>query len=667
MIYDTQTSNISFLQMSVTLKTENIKNNKFMLVLYNEELQGRDPFTETDPYYQSLMVDEISRNPWYFFREVARVPQEGSTEGIPFQLNVGNMAAAYCCFHNISHLLVLPRQVGKTVVEVMFSLWCFLFAATYCKETYLHKAQSGSVDNLRRLKDYKELLPRWLLQLVTTKNDKDNLETKSSEIRHNTIVALSSAANDSAADKLGRGSSTAMVYMDEFAFLERNKIVMDALIPAWATSSEVAKRNGAPYGIRITTTPNSLSLPQAAYCFNQIKQPAYQFANTFYDIPESEIEDFVAKNSSNDFVYIEFSWQECGKTKEWFDKQCRKIADTAIIKRELLCVWPESADGNVFTEDELEAIKYFCKKPVTRLMVNGYEIKFFEQIKPQKNYIISCDVAGGLSLDRSIMLFIDPEDFRVVGLFQNEKIGIDNFKELIREIMTMYFSHAILNIENNSYGLGIVDELSKDPYIMDRMLRETVERLGEKRISDGSIQKTKTKRVVYGTSTNSQSRKLMFEMLPAIVRDEPQVFACEEFYSELKNLVRNPRTGKVEARAGAHDDIIMAYLITRYSIAYGKCFRDVFHICSVPTPSNAKYDQGSVSEFYGNFGNFIDQVNAMDTVNTTGDMSDTEMIRYLKHLRALDSDEYNPYENPETQQQQRQNRLFSFISKLNDM
>lgn len=669
MIYDISTKNLSFVRMAKKLKTlYNVRNNKFMLELYNEELQGIDPFTVTDPYTQALIVDEITRNFWYFLREVARVPQEGSDTGISFQLNIGNMAAAYCCYHNISHMLVLPRQVGKTVVEVMFSLWVFLFAGQYIKETYLHKAQSGSVDNLRRLKQYKELLPQWLVALVSTSNDKDNLETKSSELRHNTIVALSSAANDSAADKLGRGSSTAMVYLDELAFLERNEIVMNALIPAWATSSEVAKRNGAPYGIRITTTPNSLALPHAAYCHNKIKAKAYRFTNSFYDIPEAELETFVRKNSGNDFVYIEFSWQECDKTQDWYDKQCRLIGDAGIIKRELLCVWPESSEGNIFTEEELDAIKYWCKSPVNTMTINGYEIQFFEHPNLRKNYIISCDVAGGLSLDRSIMLFIDPEDFRVVGLFQNERIGVDNFKELIRETVSMYFTHALLNIENNSYGLGIVDALSKDPLIMDRMVRETVERLGEKKISNGSIQKTKTKRIVYGTSTTSESRKLMFEMLPAIVRDEPQVFVADEFYSELKNLVRNPRTLKVEARTGAHDDIIMAYLITRYAIMYGKCFRDTFHICTVPTPSNARYDEGSTSQFYGNFGNFIDSVNAMDAI--TNDMDTDGMINYLKHLREIENrnnNGINPYENPEQQQKNRQANLINFISKLNDL
>ena len=114
--------------------------------------------------------------------------------------------------------------------------------------------------------------------------------------------------------------------------------------------------------------------------------------------------------------------------------------------------------------------------------------------------------------------------------------------------------------------------------------------------------------------------------------------------------------------------IFMAYLITRYAIMYGKCFRDTFHICTVPTPSNARYDEGSTSQFYGNFGNFIDSVNAMDAI--TNDMDTDGMISYLNHLREIENrnnNGINPYENPEQQQKNRQANLINFISKLNDL
>lgn len=613
MIYDVNTNNKSFLEMAYFLKTQGIKNNKFMLALNDPDLSGVDVYSPNLTAMQKTKIyTECCINWWYFLREVAKVPEQGSNTGVSFQLNVGNMAAAYCCNHNVSHILILPRQVGKTVVEVTFSVWAFYFAATYSKETYLHKAQSGSVDNLKRFKDYKELLPDWLQHIIATSGDKDNLEEKESKLRHNTIVALSSAANDSAADKLGRGSSTPMVYFDEFAFLERNDIVWAALIPAWATASGVAKRNGSPYGIRITTTPNNLSLPQAQFCYFKIMQRAYRFAYSFYDIPIEEIDDFVSKNSDNDFVYIEYTWQECGKSKDWYVAQCRKNPDRTIIKRELENVWPEASEGSIFTEQQLDLIKYYVKPAVTDINVNGYQISFFENPDLRMNYILSCDVSGGLSLDRSVMAIIHPEDFHIVGLFVNARISTDAFYDLIYAVATNYFIHSIINIENNSYGLAILDRLVKTT-LEPRLYCEYVERQGEKILESGTVVKQKRKKLVYGTNTNNKSRDLMYQMLPCIVDDEPEVFISDQFYSEIKNLCRVKN--KVEARQGAHDDIIMAYLITRYSIAYGNGFKDRFGIMPIKSKANIHDGHSTLNNISSSFVNILDDVNTINNNN----------------------------------------------------
>lgn len=658
MIYDINTKNMSFLKMSYELKKHNVQNNKFMLALFDEDLVGVDPYSENlSPILKAKIYAEVCRNYWYFLREVAKVPQEGNSQGIMFQLNLGNMAAAYCGKNNISHILVLPRQQGKTVVEVMLSLWVFEFSGTFINETYLHKNQAGSVDNLSRFKKFRELLPTWLTTLTSDYQDKDNLEEKFSQKRKNRIQALSSAANDMAADKLGRGSSTAMVYMDEFAFLERNSIVMNALIPAWSTSARVAKENNSSYGIRITTTPNNLSLPQAQYCYKLI-QEACRFSYNIYDIPESELQDYVSKNSDNDYVYVYYSWQELGLTKEWYVAQLRRT-DALNVRRELDCVWPEADEGNIFTVDQLEKIKHYLKPIVMSLNVHGYAINFYERPDFTMNYIFSCDVSGGLTLDRSVILIISPEDFHVVGLFVNARIDTEDFKQLIKTLLTDYFTHGILNIENNSYGLNIIDSLMRNPIVEPRMIRETLEKLGEKTLTDGTVQKKKSKKVVYGTNTNSQTRKLMFEMLPSIVDEEPEIFVSEDFYSEIKNLIRN-KHNKIEARIGFHDDIIMSYLITRYALAYGSCFKNMFHIAPIPTRANIHNGDGAGNTMLSNFGNIIDSANNLNQFSS--DDSALQMVN-----QQINSDIQNGWISQEDQKKSKELMLFDMISQLNNM
>ena len=47
MIYDIKTTNISFLKLAASLKKHGLKNNKFVLIHYDEKLQGVDPRSDT--------------------------------------------------------------------------------------------------------------------------------------------------------------------------------------------------------------------------------------------------------------------------------------------------------------------------------------------------------------------------------------------------------------------------------------------------------------------------------------------------------------------------------------------------------------------------------------------------------------------------------------------
>ena len=91
-VYDLETKNISFVQTAVDLGRLGIKNNMFFLALYNERLKGVDPY---DPYLTETQIfdilNECYANPWYFLREVVRIPEQGD-QGIPYQLNRGNLA-----------------------------------------------------------------------------------------------------------------------------------------------------------------------------------------------------------------------------------------------------------------------------------------------------------------------------------------------------------------------------------------------------------------------------------------------------------------------------------------------------------------------------------------------------------------------------------------------
>ena len=48
-----------------------------------------------------------------------------------------------------------------------------------------------------------------------------------------------------------------MIWYDEYGFLPYNDIIYMNAAPAFKTASMNAKKNGAPYGILLSTTPGS--------------------------------------------------------------------------------------------------------------------------------------------------------------------------------------------------------------------------------------------------------------------------------------------------------------------------------------------------------------------------------------------------------------------------
>lgn len=234
-IYDTDTPNISFIQTAVDLKKLGIKNNMFFLKLYDPSLRGVDPHS---PYLSNdqiiRIVNECIVNPWYFLREVARIPDQGNPKGVPYLLNRANLASTWCFLHGIDHYEVIPRQIGKTQSVIAIINWAYLLGTTDSEMMFINMMYEKAVENLTRLKDQRDLLPKYL-QFKVSYDDEgneikgtDNVKTLKNASNNNSIVTKPSARSIEQAEKIGRGSTQPIQYYDEFEFINCVKTIMEA-------------------------------------------------------------------------------------------------------------------------------------------------------------------------------------------------------------------------------------------------------------------------------------------------------------------------------------------------------------------------------------------------------------------------------------------------------
>ena len=456
-----ETSNRSFIDMRNYLKAKGIQNCDFFLVLMDPGLAGVDP---RDPNLsvnmKNRVLAECCRNYWYFLREVVRVPEQGGevSGGVRYKLHRGNLAMNFLFMLNFNQYVLLPRQHGKTVGAVCRYLWCYNFGTTNSEMMFIHKAHSGSKDNLKKLKSIRDALPSYLQMSSVFSADGKKLKVPDTVVmmqhpkNNNKITTFPSARTQDAANNLGRGATMPMQFYDEFAFMPYNKTVYLAAVPAFSTASQNAKRNNAPYGLLITTTPGDLLTDSGQYAY-QMKNNATPFNEAYYD---KSIPDLIAIRDSNhnsNFFLVEYSYQQLGSGPDYFARMVIEMGkDWPTIRREVLLEWAEAATDCPFSDEDLEIIKSHLKDPIRTILFGRYgqyQFQVFEDVDTSYPPIIGVDVAGALWQDSSAITIIDSKTTRVTAHLNCNFMPSDDLAEVLYELVTKYLPNSVINVERN--------------------------------------------------------------------------------------------------------------------------------------------------------------------------------------------------------------------------
>ena len=460
MYIELETSNRSFVKMRNFLKAKGITNSDFFLALFDRGLAGIDPFSPTlDPFMKARVLQECIRNYWYFIRNVVRIPHSGSANGVQYELNRGNLAMSFLFILNYNQFVELPRQSGKTVGAVCWYLWCFNFGTSNSQIMFMHKAHSGSKDNLKSLKDIRALLPSYLQMDGSIGNEGKKLKIPDTvvELGHpknnNRIVTFPSARSADAATNLGRGKTMPLEFYDEFGFMPFNQIVYDAATPAFMQAAANAKANHAPHGILITTTPGDLLTDSGQFAY-QIRNNATPFNELYYDYNIGQMEDLHNSNENSTFFLVSYSYKQLGKGPDYFANMVKTLNQNwATIRREILLEWSEVATDQVFTDDELNTVKSFLKEPIRTVLfgrAGQYQFNIFEEPEDRNNPpIVGVDVSGATMRDSSAITVIDSTTTRTLANFHSNFCPADDLADILYTLTVRYLPNSIINIERN--------------------------------------------------------------------------------------------------------------------------------------------------------------------------------------------------------------------------
>lgn len=587
--YDTGTSNKSFLQVAKDLKSLGIHNYYFMLEIYDYSLVNIDPYAENLTRDQiSRIMTECTRNPWYYLREICRIPDQGGV-GIPFKANRGNIAQTWLTLHGIDSWLCLPRQQGKTISFLCLLAWAYSFGTNNSTFIFVNKDSGNAKENLQRLKDIIDCLPEFLRFDQIMEEDENgkvklvkaarNATSMKHPITKNRIIIKPKATSYESALSLARGLTSPILHFDEPEFTPYIKTIIENSVSTFETASRNAKKNGAMYCRAFSCTPGDLdtSMGQEA---QEVLSHTTKWSEHMYDMrydslndDKNELLQYVKNNGGNGIVYIEYSYKQLGLTDEWLRNMYNKIQNPVVVKREILLQRIRGSSDSPFDQEDIEYMASMVQPIIDELyLCDHFRFDIYKKLERLTPYLVSIDCSTGTNGDSNAITVINPYTVRPDAEFKCPYIGETQFEKLIIELVQQHLPRACIIIERNSVGDGIIDHLLNSP-IRSNLYFDKNKDLVEANLADQSnvvsmLKRQGDQKKFYGVYTDNKSREDMMAILFRRVAEFKDDFVTKNITDDIAHLVRF-KSGKVAAQVGFHDDSIMSYLIGMYVWYHG--------------------------------------------------------------------------------------------------
>lgn len=538
-----------------------------------------------------------------------------------YNLNRANLALNFCMCLNLNVFEEIPRQQGKTVSVAIRLLYIYNFGTTNTKMAFLHKNMDGAKDNLQTLKDIRDMLPEYLIMkervMPDGKVDKGRNNTTDilNPYNNNSIKAYASATNKAKAASLLRGKTLTVMWYDEYGFLPYNDVIYMNAAPAFKTASQIARDNGAPYGIVITTTPGFMTTNEGKEAY-ATKEMATKFSESWYDLKYGELMNIINANTKSDFVYIRFTYQQLGCSEQWFEEISKLLKGSwPDIRREILLEWATGVENSPFKEEDLEAIAGLIRQPISEVYLLGkYRFETYLQADT-RTYpaLIGVDVSGGYKQDSSTITIVDSLTTKVLGCMNCNYISTLDLARCIEFIVKNWMPNAIVNVERNGgYGSTVVAKLKKMG-LQRNLYYEIKDVVVEERQDGVHAYKQKIRTKVYGLTSTKAIRQLLIDILLERVENHKDKIISPIIYNELLGM-EVKRNGKVEHSASTHDDQVFSMLMALYMWYEGTNMAERFGLKKTVIKTDDEIDE-QIDYYNDDSIEIVDSFNQEDELN----------------------------------------------------
>lgn len=581
-IVDDQTKNKSWLEIAAKFKKMGVKHWYFPLALLQPELRNWDPFAPDlpDEIIQMMML-ECEHNPWYFFREIQRVPAKSGGGSHPLRANRGNIAMFWCVLNSFITYVQQIRQTGKSLNTRAIVNYFHNVAAQDSMHILFTKGDLRK-EEIKEYKTMRDMLPRWMWFIHP--KDADNQHEFTTLSRGNRTKSYVPQGDPESANNVGRGTTPTLVTGDEVPFLAYAEISIPALIAATTASFDEARAKGAMHGILYTTTAGDLSTDSGMFVFEKIKSVAMFFSEILYDaVNRKDAIEIIRANSKSQAPYVDISFThlQLGYSDEWLRE---KIASTPAsrdkIRRDYLGQWTFGSASNPIKEKVLNKIrKHINQEPLTVKSNESYIIRYHvpKEEALRRKSVLGLDTSNAVGRDSMSGVMIDVETGEVLLAFSVSESNLIRFSMWFSKFIQEFRECTIIP-EAKSTWITILDYLlidlpvnGVDPgrriysRVVDKAESSDAAKRDYREYSTGTPTERKyfPYRADFGFPTSGPLRESLYiDIMPIATESTATLIRDPSLIDELSTLVE--RRGRIDHAASGHDDHVISWLMTHW-------------------------------------------------------------------------------------------------------
>jgi hypothetical protein len=602
------TTNRSWLEMASLYRYMGVTNHAWPLALINPRLKDVDPFDENlSMEDRTAVAVECKINPWYYFREIARIPAGSGEDAVPMRANRGNLALYWCFMNHVMTFLIQIRQTGKSVSVDALVTWLLNIRCRATDINMLTKDDSLRSKQVQRLKDMDSELPYYLKQ--RTKLDANNTEMITVKSLSNAFRVFVPQGSPKAADKVGRGFTSPIFLDDEGPFQSNADISIPAALMAGNDARDRAARNNEPYGTIFTTTAGKKDTREGKYFYNLLSSAA-SWKEAYLDAKDEQDLERMIRSASRALsvankiktanhagyyrVSIIFNHNQLGYDDDWLARKIEEMAgdDEQQIDRDLFNRWTSGSMSSPLPIETMERIRQSETEPeYVEISPEGYTTNWYipkEQIATRLSsgiYVMSMDTSDASGGDDIAMRLIDPRSAELIAQGKYNDTNIITFSQWVTRWFTQYSTIRGI-IERRSTGSTVLDQLlltlpanGIDPYavLFNRVVNDAEEnpdRFKEVQVPMGrrasDIYVKYKKHFGYATSSSgiTSRSELYSKTLQAAAHQAGHLVKDSDTINQV--LALQIRNGRVDHPPGEHDDFCIAWLLGYWWITQGK-------------------------------------------------------------------------------------------------